>query len=270
MIRLIARLVYLFDRIFPRVRVGGRGSGSDYSEWEYAEGKRLLTDYAEYFGSLDKSHVLDIGCGMGGKTVVYSEAGARVVGVDISTSKIALARCYAMSHGVRALFVTGDAETLPFADSRFDMVIANDSLEHFSDSATAFSELSRVLRPGGRLFLSFTPWRSPLGSHLYDYIRTPWCNLLFSECLIEELLRLTLAGRGEDPEGASQLMYEYRTELNRITVRRYRKIIRDHQELDTVFEYRFPPKYKILAPLVHVPFLGELFTGTVVALMRKR
>ncbi len=250
--------------------MGGRGSGSDYSEWEYAEGKRLLADYAEYFDSLDESLVLDIGCGMGGKTVVYSEVGARVVGVDISPSKLAQARCYALSHGVNALFVTGDAETLPFADSRFDLVIANDSLEHFSDSAKAFSELSRVLRPGGRLFLSFTPWRSPLGSHLYDYIRTPWCNLLFPERLIEELLRLTLAGRGEDPEGASGLMYEYRTELNRITVGRYRDMVRDHQELDRVFEHRFPPKYRVLLPLVHVPFLGEFFTGTVVALLRKR
>ncbi len=270
MIRFIARLVYLLDRFFPRVRVGGRASGSDYSEWEYEEGKRLLADYAGYFGPLDGSHVLDIGCGMGGKTVVYSEAGARVVGVDISPSKVVQAHSYALSREVRALFITGDAETLPFADNSFDLVIANDSLEHFSDPASTFSELSRVLRPGGRLFLFFTPWHSPLGSHLYDYIRTPWCHLLFTESLLEELLRLILAGRGEDPEAAARLMYEYRTELNRITVGRYREIAGDHQELETVFERRFPPKYRIFMPLMHIPFLGELFTGTVVALLRKR
>ncbi len=270
MFRFIARLVYFFDRLFPRVRVGGRASSSDYSEWEYAGGKRLLADYAGYFGPLDGSHVLDIGCGMGGKTVAYSEAGARVVGVDIMPSNVAQASRYALSKGARALFVTGDVETLPFADSRFDLVIANDSLEHFSDPASAFSELSRVLRPGGGLFLFFTPLHSPLGSHLYDYIRTPWCHLLFSEGVLEELLRLTLVGRGEDPEEASQLMYEYRTELNRITVGRYRDIVRDHQELETVFERRLPPKYRIFVPLMHIPFLGELFTGTVVALLRKR
>lgn len=270
MIRFIARFVYLFDRFFPRVRVGGRASRADYSEWEYEEGKRLLADYDGYFGPLGESIVLDIGCGYGGKTVAYSEEGAWVVGVDNSPAKVDQAHRYALSRGARALFVTGDAEMLPFADGSFDLVIANDSLEHFSEPASAISELSRVLRKGGELFLFFTPWHSPLGSHLYDYIRTPWCHLLFTESLLEELLGLILAGRGEDPGDASLLMNEYRTELNRITVGRYRRIVRDHEEMEILFESRFPPKYRIFAPLMYIPLVGEFFTGTVVALMRKR
>jgi SAM-dependent methyltransferase len=260
----------MLDRIFPPVRVGGRASGEDYAEWEYAEGKRLLADFGRHFGSLEGSAVLDIGCGLGGKTTAYAEAGARVVGVDIVQAHVTQAYRYSLSRAARAVFAAGDARALPFADGRFDLVVANDSMEHFPDPRAALSELSRVLRPGGRIFLFFTPWRSPLGSHLYDYLRTPWCHLLYADGVLEEMLRIVLGERGMDPDGASRLMREYRTELNRITVRRYRSMVAEHPELETVLERRLPPKYRILAPIARLPWLGEFFTGTEVALLRKR
>jgi ubiquinone/menaquinone biosynthesis C-methylase UbiE len=268
----IARVIYFFDRLFPRARVGGRGSGDAYAEWEYREGKALLERYAGLFGALEGESLLDIGCGMGGKTTAYAETGARTIGADISEEHVAASVRFAASKGLKALFVPADAGALPFTDGTFDLVVANDSLEHFPDPARALGELSRVLRSGGRIFVFFTPWGSPLGSHLYDYIRTPWCHLLFGERLIEELLRVVLSGRGEPEPAAraSALMEEYRSELNRITVRQFRRIRREHPELETVTERLVPPKYRFLAPLARLPLLGELCTGTVVVLLRKK
>ncbi len=271
MIRFIARVVYLVDRLFPRIRVGGRESDGDYSEWEYAEGRRLISSYREQFGPLEGLRLLDIGCGLGGKTVAYAEEGARPVGVDISKKHIEAAVRYAASKGRRARFLVGDAASLPFVDRSFRFIVANDSMEHFADPERATADLSRILAPGGRLFLFFTPWRSPLGSHLYDYIRMPWCHLLLSERVIEEVLRIVLEKRGDpDPTaGASRLMAEYRRELNRITVGRYRRIVGERRELETLFEYRLPPKFRALRLLAYLPIIGEFFTGTVVALLRK-
>jgi SAM-dependent methyltransferase len=272
MIGFIARVFYFFDRIFPRVRIGGRESRKAYSEWEYREGKDLLDRYAPQFGSIEGALVLDVGCGMGGKTVAYAEAGARAVGVDLSMENVTASIRYAASRVRRAFFIAADAESLPFADGTFDLVVANDSLEHFPDPARAFGELSRVLNSGGGLFLFFTPWGSPLGSHLYDYIKTPWCHLLFSEKLLEEMLTLSLGERGESDAvgGAAALMERYRSDLNRITIRRYRRIREEHPELESSFERHLPPKFRALTPLTRLPFVREFFTGTVVALLRKR
>jgi SAM-dependent methyltransferase len=271
MIRFLARIVYLIDRLFPRIRVGGRGSENDYSEWEYAEGKNLISRYAGQFGSLRGLSMLDVGCGLGGKTVAYTEEGARAFGVDISKKHIEAAVRFAASKGRNAHFIVGDAASLPFTDRSFRFIVANDSMEHFSDPERSLADLSRILAPGGRLFLFFTPWRSPLGSHLYDYIRMPWCHLLLSERVIEQMLRIVLEKRGgPDPAGtASRLMSEYHSELNRITVGRYRRIVEERKELETLFEYRLPPKFRALRCLTHLPLICEFFTGTVVALLRK-
>ena len=248
--RFIASFVYAVDRRLPGPRVGGRESSEAYSLWEYRLGKGILESYADRLGSLRGKSVLDIGCGLGGKTVAYAEAGARVTGVDISEDNIARSVAFARSRGVEAVFTAGDAERLPFAEGTFDAIIANDSLEHFADPAGALRELARVLRPGGSIFLFFTPWGSPLGSHLYDYIRTPWCHLLFPEWLLRALLERELASRGEaDPAaGAERLMGEYHSELNKITVRRYRRILAALTEVKLSFEELKPPKYSWLGP----------------------
>jgi len=271
MIRFFARVVYALDRFFPGVRVGGRGSDGAYSEWEYDEGKALISRYAEHFGPLNGLSVLDVGCGLGGKTVAYAEEGAGTFGVDISKKHVDAAVRFAASKGLNAHFVVGDAAALPFADRSFRFVVANDSMEHFSDPNRAMADLSRILEPGGKLLLFFTPWRSPLGSHLYDYIRMPWCHLLLPESVIEEVLRMVLQKRGgrDAAAGAAALMTEYRSELNRITIGRYHRIARGRAELETVYERLLPSKFKTLRFLTALPFIGEFFTGTVVALLRK-
>ena len=270
--RFIASLVHSVDRLMPRARLGGRESSEAYSLWEYGVGKDILAGYQRHLGTLDGKLVLDIGCGLGGKTVAYAEAGARVIGVDLSEKNISQCFDFARTQRVEAAFVAGDAERLPFAAGTFDLVIANDSLEHFGNPEGALAELARVLRPGGSIILFFTPWGSPLGSHLYDYIRAPWCHLLFPEWLLRGLLERELAGRGVPDPGrrAAQLMDEYRGELNRITVWRYHRMLKRLPGVELSFEELKPPKYAWLAPLARVPLAGELFTGTVVGILVKR
>ena len=234
-------------------------------------GKDLLAAFGARLGDLAGKRVLDIGCGLGGKTVAYAEANARVTGVDLSPENIAKCPAFARARGAPADFVAGDAGRLPFAGGSFDTVIANDSLEHFADPEGALRELARVLRPGGSLFLFFTPWESPLGSHLYDYIRTPWCHLVFPEWLIRALIGRELSARGVVDTGAEadRLMGEYHAELNRITIARYRGIVRAVAGLETVMEELRPAKFAFLRPLLRVPVAGRFLTGTVVAILRK-
>jgi len=61
------------------------------------------------------------------------------------------------------------AEDLPFENESFDIVLAKDTLHHFSDTEKALSEISRVLRPGG-LFIVSEPYWSLLGRFIFRFI----------------------------------------------------------------------------------------------------
>lgn len=272
MIRFAARIVYALDRLFPGPRVEGRESLQAYSEWEYRTGKALLGRYGSFFGDLKGMKVLDIGCGLGGKTVGYSEAGGDVTGVDIDRDHCREAVIFSRSKGCGIDFVCGDSSSLPFGSECFDLVVANDSMEHFPDPAKALTELSRVTKKGGSIFLFFTPWGSPLGSHLYDQIKTPWCHLIFPDRLMEELLRIAFEREGlaAPVEEAAKEMDDYRTNNNRIDIASYRKILDSTEGLYIEMEEFVPPKYSFLRPLTKIPGLREFFTGTVVSILRKK
>ena len=84
--------------------------------------------------------VLDVGCGPGSYLALLG--GTRAVGVDLSPGMAAEAALHAPA-------VVGDAAMLPFADARFDRVLAPHMLYHCPDIPAAVAELRRVLRPGG-------------------------------------------------------------------------------------------------------------------------
>jgi SAM-dependent methyltransferase len=88
--------------------------------------------------------VLDLGCGTGELTGRIVAGGASVVGVDASPEMVAAAR----SKGLRADH--GHAEKLPYPDRTFDAVFSNAALHWVRGQDDMFSEVHRVLRPGGR------------------------------------------------------------------------------------------------------------------------
>jgi len=79
------------------------------------------------------------------------EFGCEVVGIDYGASNAAAAGRLARAAGLegRVAFAAGDAERLPFGDSRFDAVICECAFCTFPDKPAAAAELARALRPGG-------------------------------------------------------------------------------------------------------------------------
>lgn len=273
---LVVEAVVCLNRLLPRANVGGRESDDAYSQWEYDVGRSV---FEEHFGrdKLDGAHVLDVGCGMGGKTVWYAESGAaRVVGLDLERRHVLQSRRFATARGVaeRVDIVHGDAMRLPFADASFSVMTANDSMEHFADPSAALREFGRVLRPQGRLFLYFTPWRSPLGSHLYDHVKIPWCQLLPKSVLYPTLERAVRdaerAQGGEDVETRAATRYRdiveyYENCINGITVGRFHEIVAMEPAFRCRDVHYVVPKFRMLQPLARVPGLREYVSGLVFA-----
>ncbi len=125
----------------------------------------LTVDY----GRLDVhpgERVLDLGCGFGRHSYEALKRGAEVVACDLARPEVEQVRDLArllvaegeVDESVMAAPVQGNALRLPFDDSSFDRVIASEVLEHITDDDTAFAELARVLRPGGRLAVTVPSW----------------------------------------------------------------------------------------------------------------
>jgi SAM-dependent methyltransferase len=102
--------------------------------------------------------VLDVACGTGNIAIRAAEAGARVVGLDLTPELFETGRRLAAEAGVEVDWVEGDAEALPFADASFDVVLSSFGCMFAPRHELAASEIARVLRPGGRIGIaSWTP-----------------------------------------------------------------------------------------------------------------
>jgi len=105
---------------------------------------------------------LDVATGTGDLAVALAEAGAEVVGCDFSEEMLARARRKAPS----LEFEWADALSLPYADESFDAATVGFGARNFSDLGRGLAEMTRVVRPGGRVVVLeiTTPQRPPLST----------------------------------------------------------------------------------------------------------
>lgn len=103
-------------------------------------------------GDVSGRSVLDAGCGSGSLGSELLDRGATVTGIDASAGMVELAS-QRLGDGVD-LRVADLNDPLPFCDGAFDDVIASLVLHYLEDWGPTLVEMRRLLRPGGRLFVS--------------------------------------------------------------------------------------------------------------------
>ncbi|MGO4222717.1 methyltransferase domain-containing protein [Lysobacter sp. TAF61] len=122
-----------------------------------------------------------------------------------------------------------NAQDLSFADCTFDAVVSMSTFEHIADVPQALREIHRVLKPGGKVLLSFEPlWTCAYGHHLHHFgemsqLVPPWAHLVWDReqmmCYLEDKWPATAA---IDLQEAIQWIYDSEA-INRVGIQKMRE-----------------------------------------------
>ncbi|MGP4004024.1 class I SAM-dependent methyltransferase [Streptomyces sp. 8N706] len=120
---------------------------------------RDAADQLERYGPLAGRVVVDVGGGSGHFTAEFRRRGAHSYLFEPDPRELSARG--RLPEGA----VVADGYLLPLADAAADVCFSSNVLEHVADPPTFLSELVRVTRPGGLIYVSFTNWLSPWGGH---------------------------------------------------------------------------------------------------------
>lgn len=109
-----------------------------------------VIDHYRGTGDLTGCTVLDIGCSLGWFVEEASRRGALAIGVDIDVPGLAAA---ARDRDLGPVFLCADGQSLPLPSASIDVVVFNHIYEHVVDPDAVLSEIRRVLRPDGLVYL---------------------------------------------------------------------------------------------------------------------
>jgi 2-polyprenyl-3-methyl-5-hydroxy-6-metoxy-1,4-benzoquinol methylase len=126
---------------------------------------RMLKPYLLAEDVTDK-RVLEIGCGRGDLSCwLAKNTKAAITAADFSYTAVAMGSKFAAGLGVKIDWRVMDIQSIACPNATFDFVISSETIEHVPDPALAVRELARVIKPGGKLFLTVPNYLNPTGMY---------------------------------------------------------------------------------------------------------
>lgn len=217
-----------------------------------------------FLDQIQNKVILDYGCGPGYQAVALALRGAKsVVGVDINPTWLESARTLAAQNQCEDRVSFFDAASFLANSSnlaRFDRILCCGSFEHFADSAKELANMKLMTVPGGKILITFAePWLSPHGSHMDNFCKLPYINILFSE-------RTVMAVRSQFKNDGATRYEDILSGLNKMTLAKFERIIRN-SGLTVEYQKFFATKN---LPVVNtIPYLREFLVSAVTCILVK-
>jgi len=111
--------------------------------------------YVAERATLRDAAVLDVGCGAGLLSEALAQAGAKVTAIDLAPNLLKVARLHGLESGIKVDYRESSVEALAAEmPAAFDAITCMEMLEHVPEPASVIEACAKLLKPGGRLFLS--------------------------------------------------------------------------------------------------------------------
>ena len=238
-----------------------------FKELAHTSQKYYLPYITQFKKLMENMRVLEIGCGDGGNLVPFAEKGFDVFGVDMSPSRIEVAKeCFA-ELGLKGAFLASDIFKVKELEYQFDLIICHDVLEHIDDKRTFIANLKKYVKPGGVVFMSFPAWQMPFGGH-QQICHGKWLSHLpFYHILPRQIYKAILKW-GKEPQDIIDELMSIKT--TKCSIELFEKLVKKEQlqVLDRRFyfinphyEVKFHMKPRKLSPIIgSIPWLRNFFT----------
>ncbi len=247
--------------LFLSRKPGGKDFHSPQVEWNLDNALSLLcSSFSNFKSSISGKEILDFGCGTGYQAIAMARNGAKyVLGLDTNQQALKKAQDLARELGLRQRVEFTDKLQDCFS-RKFDIVISQNSMEHYGDAAKILNDMKSLLKANGIILIGFgPPWFSPYGCHMHFFIKIPWANLIFSEKTI-----MNVRARFRN-DGATKYE-EVESGLNKMTVAKFDRLITNSGMIILDKKYECVKGINFLGK---VPLLKELFINYVSHILTK-
>lgn len=219
---------------------------------------RIYPDFKEI---IKGKSVVDFGCGLGYQSVAMAQNGAgSVLGLDTNLKALEKAWGLAAQTNVKNR-VTFQNNINEEDKGKFDLVISQNSMEHFPDPIFILNLMKSLIKPEGKILITFgPPWYAPYGSHMQFFTSVPWVNLLFNETTVMNV-------RSRFRQDGAKRYEEVESGLNKMSVGKFERIIQGCGMQLILKRYDCVKGINIF---VDIPGLRELFINHISCVLIKK
>ena len=253
-----------------------------YFQIQYENSMEYIVPFVKDHLSLNlESQILEIGCGEGGVMKAFTDLGCQCLGIELSENRAELGKQFMREEidGGLVQFISRDIYLIDpqrDLDTRFDLIILKDVIEHIHDQQKLMNKLSDFLKPNGMIFFGFPPWYMPFGGHQQMCESKFLSKLPYYHLLPRSLYKGILKLFGESEKKIFALIEIKDTG---ISIERFRKICTDaryrslketHYLINPIYKWKFGRKARKQFPFItNIPFIRNFFTTCVYSLIQK-
>ncbi len=244
-----------------------------YSEQQWY-GENFLFEYSK-FKDVKSKRILEIGCAEAGLLKFYHKKGAVCSGIELSDIRFSNALLLDKKKEIN-LFqadICDPNSYNKYIKKKFDMIIIRDVIEHIDNKKIALENIFEILKPGGKLFMSFPPKYCAYSGHQQTipnfFGKLPFIYML-PDAMYKKYLKLISCSE-------KKIKYLISTKNSRVSIRKMQEIInslgfiildqsRWFSRPAYAFRFNFP---KIKNPFSFIPILDEVLSNGVLYLLEK-
>lgn len=233
--------------------VESRESISNYIQWRQNRSQASIEKIKAHV-NLRNSVVVDIGCGYGPLCKLLAQESKKVIGTEVDSFKLKVARKELRKFKNVELHQVHD-EQLPIKTKSVDAIILFDVIEHIENPELMIQECYRCLKPGGILYVEFTPYYNFVGHHLYDFAK--WPIHILPEAWIKQFVYAKQV-RGVFDHDYYWAQFK---SLNKMRITEFKNYVRNFQVIETHHIVKYPEVFEVDIPIFkYFGYFTDFFT----------